>query len=76
MTDGCGWINKAGLRRIHYQFQWSTWPTAIQCRVAGAKVSHNSFRYFLLTIIYLLGAVDRVFCFNILTTTTTNLAYG
>ncbi|KAJ3789073.1 RNA dependent RNA polymerase-domain-containing protein [Lentinula aff. detonsa] len=37
MTDGAGLINKAALQKLYHQFQWDPWPTAIQCRVAGAK---------------------------------------
>ncbi|KAJ7129577.1 RNA dependent RNA polymerase-domain-containing protein [Mycena epipterygia] len=37
MSDGAGQINKAGLRLIYNRVEMDTWPTAIQCRVAGAK---------------------------------------
>ncbi|KAJ6598976.1 RNA dependent RNA polymerase-domain-containing protein [Mycena vulgaris] len=37
MTDGAGLINKAGLRLIYNRVEMDTWPTAIQCRVVGAK---------------------------------------
>ncbi|KAJ7590902.1 RNA dependent RNA polymerase-domain-containing protein [Mycena floridula] len=37
MTDGCGMINKSALRRLHHFFNWDTWPTAIQVRIAGFK---------------------------------------
>lgn len=37
MTDGCGFINLAALKRLRTMFGWETFPTAIQCRIAGAK---------------------------------------
>ncbi|CAK5275616.1 unnamed protein product [Mycena citricolor] len=37
MTDGAGLINKAALRLIHHRLDMERWPTAIQCRVVGAK---------------------------------------
>ncbi|KDQ60341.1 hypothetical protein JAAARDRAFT_126352, partial [Jaapia argillacea MUCL 33604] len=37
MTDGCGLINHSGLRSIATRLGWDTVPTAIQCRVMGAK---------------------------------------
>ncbi|KAG1749874.1 RNA dependent RNA polymerase-domain-containing protein [Suillus paluster] len=37
MTDGCGYINKTGLRALRELLQWDVIPTAIQCRIAGAK---------------------------------------
>ncbi|ESK96081.1 hypothetical protein Moror_7426 [Moniliophthora roreri MCA 2997] len=37
MTDGSGFINQAALRLLQSKFKWDEWPTAIQCRVAGAK---------------------------------------
>ncbi|KAJ4478201.1 RNA dependent RNA polymerase-domain-containing protein [Lentinula aciculospora] len=37
MTDGAGLINKAALQKLYHQFKWDVWPTAIQCRIAGAK---------------------------------------
>ncbi|KAJ3882906.1 RNA dependent RNA polymerase-domain-containing protein [Lentinula edodes] len=37
MTDGAGFINKAALQKLYLQFKWDVWPTAIQCRIAGAK---------------------------------------
>lgn len=37
MTDGAGLINKAGLRLIYDRVEMDSWPTAIQCRVVGAK---------------------------------------
>jgi RNA-dependent RNA polymerase len=38
MTDGCAYINKAGLLRLQAHFQWRSFPTAVQCRLAGTKV--------------------------------------
>lgn len=38
MTDGCGWANRFVMRELHNQFpEWSNEPTAIQCRLGGAK---------------------------------------
>ncbi|KAG2154722.1 RNA dependent RNA polymerase-domain-containing protein [Suillus clintonianus] len=37
MTDGCGYINKIALKALRELLQWDTLPTAIQCRIAGAK---------------------------------------
>ncbi|KAG2369444.1 RNA dependent RNA polymerase-domain-containing protein [Suillus spraguei] len=37
MTDGCGYINKAALKALRELMQWEATPTAIQCRIAGAK---------------------------------------
>ncbi|KAG7096864.1 hypothetical protein E1B28_004272 [Marasmius oreades] len=37
MTDGSGFINQSALRLLHHKFNWEEWPTAIQCRIAGAK---------------------------------------
>ncbi|KAG2056931.1 hypothetical protein BDR06DRAFT_980975 [Suillus hirtellus] len=37
MTDGCGYINKIALKALRELLQWDTTPTAIQCRIAGAK---------------------------------------
>ncbi|KAF5390517.1 hypothetical protein D9757_002717 [Collybiopsis confluens] len=37
MTDGAGFINKMALKQLRLKFDWAEWPTAIQCRVAGAK---------------------------------------
>jgi RNA-dependent RNA polymerase len=39
MTDGCGFINKVALKELRELLQWDTVPTAIQCRIAGAKVT-------------------------------------
>ncbi|KAJ6515806.1 RNA dependent RNA polymerase-domain-containing protein [Mycena sanguinolenta] len=44
MTDGAGLINKAGLRSIYHHYDLDTWPTAIQVRVAGAKVTPDDRR--------------------------------
>jgi RNA-dependent RNA polymerase len=38
MTDGCSFINKAGLLRLQLHFQWKSFPTAVQCRLGGTKV--------------------------------------
>ncbi|KIO08385.1 hypothetical protein M404DRAFT_997314 [Pisolithus tinctorius Marx 270] len=37
MTDGCGFINLAAMKKMCAIFNWDTCPTAIQCRIAGAK---------------------------------------
>ncbi|KAF9244585.1 RNA dependent RNA polymerase-domain-containing protein [Melanogaster broomeanus] len=37
MTDGAGYINLAALKLLQALFNWGTIPTAIQCRIAGAK---------------------------------------
>ncbi|KAG1757697.1 RNA dependent RNA polymerase-domain-containing protein [Suillus lakei] len=37
MTDGCGYINKIALKALRELLQWDITPTAIQCRIAGAK---------------------------------------
>ncbi|KAG2159731.1 RNA dependent RNA polymerase-domain-containing protein [Suillus bovinus] len=37
MTDGCGYINKVAMKALRELLQWDTTPTAIQCRIAGAK---------------------------------------
>ncbi|KAL4070840.1 RNA dependent RNA polymerase-domain-containing protein [Scleroderma citrinum] len=37
MTDGCGFINLSALKRLRAVFGWDVCPTAIQCRIAGAK---------------------------------------
>ncbi len=39
MTDGAGLINKAALLKLKKKFDWDDWPTAIQCRINGNKVS-------------------------------------
>src|SRR5437660_530539 len=38
MTDGCGYINTAALKQLCKIFGWDVCPTAIQCRISGAKV--------------------------------------
>ncbi|KAL6305950.1 RNA dependent RNA polymerase-domain-containing protein, partial [Sparassis latifolia] len=38
MTDGCGFISRRVLHDLQSRLQWQDEPTAIQCRVAGAKV--------------------------------------
>ncbi|KAH7928507.1 hypothetical protein BV22DRAFT_1082792 [Leucogyrophana mollusca] len=37
MTDGCGYINKFALNALREILDWDSCPTAIQCRVGGAK---------------------------------------
>lgn len=38
MTDGCGFANRALMRKLEAKFPaWREEPTAIQCRIAGAK---------------------------------------
>ncbi|KAI0360558.1 hypothetical protein OH77DRAFT_1493021 [Trametes cingulata] len=38
MTDGCGFANRAVMRALHAKFpSWQDEPTAIQCRIGGAK---------------------------------------
>ncbi|EGO05196.1 hypothetical protein SERLA73DRAFT_68825 [Serpula lacrymans var. lacrymans S7.3] len=37
LTDGCGFINRIALKTLRRQFLWDSFPTAIQCRIAGAK---------------------------------------
>jgi RNA-dependent RNA polymerase len=38
MTDGCGFANLAALCSIGELLELDSVPTAVQCRVAGAKV--------------------------------------
>jgi hypothetical protein len=39
MTDGCGLVNLQALHSLHEQLDlWGEVPTAVQCRIAGAKV--------------------------------------
>ena len=38
MTDGCGFANLAALTSIKRVLELDSIPTAVQCRVAGAKV--------------------------------------
>lgn len=52
MTDGCGLINKVALLSLRVKYDWRTSPTAIQCRVGGAKVNlpdHNILLLLVLT---------------------------
>ncbi|KZS95473.1 hypothetical protein SISNIDRAFT_452100 [Sistotremastrum niveocremeum HHB9708] len=37
MTDGCGLINEAGMRRLRRDMGWDAVPTAVQMRIGGAK---------------------------------------
>ncbi|KAJ7608107.1 RNA dependent RNA polymerase-domain-containing protein [Mycena polygramma] len=37
MTDGAGLVNKAALHMMYNNLEMETWPTAVQCRVKGAK---------------------------------------
>ncbi|EIW86830.1 hypothetical protein CONPUDRAFT_115565 [Coniophora puteana RWD-64-598 SS2] len=37
MTDGCGYINRAAMRKLREILPLESVPTAIQCRIAGAK---------------------------------------
>ncbi|KAI0711161.1 RNA dependent RNA polymerase-domain-containing protein [Cerioporus squamosus] len=37
MTDGCGFANRAVMQALYDKFPWPIQPTAIQCRVGGAK---------------------------------------
>jgi hypothetical protein len=40
MTDGCGLINLHAIHMLHERLNlWKEVPVAIQCRLAGAKVS-------------------------------------
>ena len=38
MTDGCGFANLATLHSIKEVLELDNIPTAVQCRIAGAKV--------------------------------------
>ena len=38
MTDGCGLANRAVMKSLKEQFDWPEEPSAVQCRVGGAKV--------------------------------------
>lgn len=43
MTDGCGLVNLRALHALHEQLDlWKEIPTAVQCRLAGAKVFSQS----------------------------------
>ncbi len=72
MTDGAGLINKAALLKLKKKFDWDDWPTAIQCRINGNKVS--------LSVIYMRtehqSFVSRAYCIMTRATTTMNLASG
>ncbi|KAI6047736.1 RNA dependent RNA polymerase-domain-containing protein [Pisolithus marmoratus] len=37
MTDGCGFISLTAMKKMCAIFHWDACPTAIQCRIAGAK---------------------------------------
>ncbi|THV08462.1 hypothetical protein K435DRAFT_641686, partial [Dendrothele bispora CBS 962.96] len=37
MTDGAGYINRTGLRKLNHKFGWHDRAVAIQCRIGGAK---------------------------------------
>ena len=37
MTDGCGFINRAGMMEITRKMKYASRPTAVQGRIAGAK---------------------------------------
>lgn len=51
MTDGCGLINLQAMHMLHKKLDlWKEAPTAIQCRLAGAKVL-----FFFTYMIYLFG---------------------
>jgi hypothetical protein len=39
MTDGCGFINRKALLQLFTHNKWRVFPTAIQCRLGGAKVN-------------------------------------
>ena len=47
MTDGCGFANLAALHSIKEILELDNIPTAVQCRVAGAKVcfTYGTIRY-------------------------------
>ena len=38
MTDGCGFANLAALHSVKEVLELDNIPTAVQCRIAGAKV--------------------------------------
>lgn len=38
MTDGCGFASASLLLRLREKFEWDNFPTAVQCRIGGAKV--------------------------------------
>ncbi|KAI0746913.1 RNA dependent RNA polymerase-domain-containing protein [Daedaleopsis nitida] len=37
MTDGCGFANRAVMQLLYDRFPWFIQPTAVQCRIGGAK---------------------------------------
>ena len=39
MTDGCGFANAQLLNQLKDALEWDRFPTAVQCRLGGAKVS-------------------------------------
>ena len=45
MTDGSGYINNVGLLRLQIHFLWQSFPTAVQCRLGGMKVSRDITSY-------------------------------
>ena len=44
MTDGCGLANRDFFEALQNQFKWSSFPTAVQVRINGAKVRAASVR--------------------------------
>lgn len=38
MTDGCGFANAVLLTTLQAKHEWENFPTAVQVRIAGAKV--------------------------------------
>lgn len=50
MTDGCGYINKFPLCMMQMKYEWDSFPTAIQCRLAGSKVRRTSCHGLYLTL--------------------------
>ena len=42
MSDGCGLANANFFKTLQDQFKWDTYPTAVQMRINGAKVSHQA----------------------------------
>ena len=41
MTDGCGNISKWAMQQLNYKFTWNDFPSAIQVRFGGNKVSNE-----------------------------------
>jgi hypothetical protein len=65
MTDGCGLINLQALHSLHeYLGLWGEIPTAIQCRIAGAKVFSQLGNTFIRSV--LSGELFRVCYFSTL----------